>query len=192
MTRPIHALYCFGLFIALFAPGCGDDDDPPIPNEEELITDLIYTLTPTGAGGQAVTLTFTDRDGDGGNPPVVTISDSLAANTEYAGVVQLLNASDPADVENITLEVAEENTEHQFFYRTDSSLDLTVAYDDEDVDGQPLGILTTVSTGNASAGTMTIILRHEPDKTAAGLTIDNPTPGGGETDIEVEFDLAIR
>ena len=192
MIRPIRTLYFFGLFLALFATGCGDDDDPPIPNEEELITDLIYALTPNSGSGQTITLAFVDRDGDGGDPPVITVSDSLQANTEYAGVVQLLNTSDPADVENITLEVDEEDTEHQFFYQTGGNLDLTVDYDDQDSDGRPLGILTTVTTGSASAGTMTVILRHEPDKAAAGLTIDNPTPGGGETDIEVEFAIAIR
>ncbi len=55
-----------------------NDDDPPIDNEEEVITTLTYILTP--ASGQAVTLSFVDLDGDGGNPPVIT-GGTLDTNT---------------------------------------------------------------------------------------------------------------
>ena len=43
-----------------------------------------------------------------------------------------------------------------------------------------------LSTGEASSGTLTLTLRHEPNKPNSGLA-----DAGGETDIEVTFDVAV-
>lgn len=179
------------LLIVLLAVGCDDDDDPVIPNQEEVITDLTYTLVPTGGAGGTVVFQFQDRDGDGGQDPTMSVNGTLQPNTSYIGTIQLLNASDISDIEDVTVEVSNEADDHQFFYQTTDSLNITFDYADVDQDGNPLilGIITDVETGDSSSGDMTIILRHEPDKDAPGLTIDNPTPGGGESDIEVTFDV---
>ena len=190
VVRPLYLLFVSSLFV-LFISSCDDDDDTQIENESELITDVVFTLTPQTGGGQATVYTFTDRDGDGGDPPTLLVAGSLQPNTTYAGSIQLLNASDPSDIENITLEVDEEDEEHQFFYRSSGGLDLTVAYADSDDDGNPVGLLTTVTTGASSSGGLTIILRHEPNKTASGVTIDDPSAAGGETDVEVTFDVSF-
>ena len=58
-----------------------EKDEPVVPNEEEVITTLTYTLTPT-AGGTPVVFSFKDLDGDGGNDPVIVSAD-LKENTEY-------------------------------------------------------------------------------------------------------------
>jgi hypothetical protein len=50
--------------LTLFVYACKSDDPEPV-NEEELITTLIYELTPAD-GGSSVTFSFTDLDGDGG------------------------------------------------------------------------------------------------------------------------------
>ena len=175
--------------LTLFFTACADDDDPVIPNEEEVITDLVYVLTPNDNSG-IVTMTFSDPDGDGADPATVTVSDSLRANTTYAGVLTLTNASDPADPEDITSEIREENTEHQFFFVVTGGLDATLTYADEDDNGDPLGILTDLTTQAATDGSIRIILRHEPDK-ANSADIGNPNAAGGETDIEVTFPVVI-
>ncbi|MTB49788.1 type 1 periplasmic binding fold superfamily protein [Lewinella sp. W8] len=176
--------------VALVTFNACDDDDPIIENPEEVITDLTYTLTPTG-GGDVVTMTFQDRDGDGGNAPTITVSGPLAANATYTGSLELLDASDASDIEDITEEVEEEDDEHMFFFQV-SSADLTIAYGDSDGDGNPVGLLTDVTAGAAGFGTLTIILRHEPNKSAAGLAINTPELAGGETDIEVTFNVTIQ
>ncbi|PPK85966.1 hypothetical protein CLV84_2880 [Neolewinella xylanilytica] len=168
---------------------CGNDDDPIIPNEEEIITDLVYVLTPADSGSM-VTMTFSDPDGDGAQEAQITVSDSLMANTTYSGVLALTNASDPANPENITAEILDEDEEHQFFFVPGGGLNATLAYGDQDSDGNPVGIITEVQTGSASDGTLRIILRHEPDK-SSGATISDPTGAGGETDIEVTFPVTI-
>jgi len=173
--------------VALFAMSC-EKKEPEIPNEEEVITNLIYTLTPTNSGTPVV-LSFADLDGDGGNAPVIT-GGTLIANASYSGSIELLNSTE-TPVENVTEEIEEEDDEHQFFFQT-SINGLTVAYNDQDGDGNPVGLATTLATADAGSGSITIILRHEPDKSASGVAngvIDN---AGGETDIEVTFDVEVK
>jgi hypothetical protein len=177
-------------FVTLFSACKKDEEETPVlPNEEELITTLTFTLTPVG-GGTPVVFSFKDEDGDGGNAPVI-IEGILSANTDYTGAVTLLNESeDPA--ENITLEVQEESADHQLFYQIESPLDMDISYADTDANGKPLGLSTTVSTGPASTGNLTITLRHEPDKNASGVSSGDITNAGGETDIEVTFSVEIE
>ena len=165
-----------------------DPDDPAPVNEEELITRLNYILTPNG-GGEEVTLSFSDPDGDGPAPPIFTFG-TLTSNTVYSGRLELFNDSvDPA--ENISEEIEEEDAEHQFFFLIEG-IDVDVAYIDSDTNGNPVGLATTLTTGNASSGQLTIILRHEPDKSAAGVSEGDITNAGGETDIEVPFSVDIQ
>ncbi len=164
-----------------------EKEEPEVPNEEELITTLRYTLTPT-LGGSVVVLEFKDLDGDGGDDPIIT-SGTLDANASYSGSIVLLNEAENP-VENISLEVAEEDDEHQFFFS--STAGITVAYNDQDDDGNPLGLATTVTTGEAGSGELTVILRHEPDKNASGVNEGKIDNAGGETDIEVSFPVTIQ
>ncbi len=164
-------------------------DDPDIINGEEVITTLNYTLTPDD-GGTDVVLSFRDLDGDGGNDPVVT-SGTLSANQTYTGSITLLNES-VTPAENITEEIEEEDEDHQFFFQSSLS-NVTVAYTDQDSDGNPIGLSSTLTTGAASAaGTLTIILRHEPIKTASGVANGEIANAGGETDIEVAFTIDVQ
>ena len=167
---------------------CKKDDPvtPVIPNEEEVITNLNYTLTNITDSSDVVTLSFEDLDGDGGTDPIITGGD-LNASVIYSGSMELLNASDPSDVEDVTEEILEEDEDHQFFFVTTVS-GLTVTYNDSDSLGNPIGLSTNLTTGLAGTGNLTIILKHEPTKpndgTAAGA--------GGETDIEVVFPINVQ
>ncbi len=181
------------LFIALVLTtsiffGSCDKDDPVIVDEPELITTLNYTLTPT-AGGAAITLSFKDLDGDGGNAPTIT-GGTLAANQTYIGTLDLLNEVE-SPAESITEEIEEEDEEHQFFFQSDIS-DLVVIYSDQDADGNPVGLSSKLTTGAAASGSITIILRHEPNKSAAGVSDGDITNAEGETDIEVTFTIDVQ
>jgi hypothetical protein len=163
-------------------------DEPVSPNEEEIITTLRYVLTPTGSG-DIVTFEFQDLDGDGGNAPIIT-NGTLAANTTYTGSIELLNEAE-SPVEDITVEIRAEAEDHQFFYETTAS-GLTIGYNDSDANNQPIGLETAVNTGAATTGTLTITLRHEPLKSADNVSTGDITNAGGETDIEVTFDVTIQ
>ena len=165
-----------------------DKDDPVIVDEEELITTLQYTLTPAN-GGTAIVLRFQDLDGDGGNAPTIT-GGTLAANQTYTGAMELLNESE-SPAESITEEIQEEQEEHQFFFQS-TIAGLTVAYNDQDANGNPLGLSSTLTTGAAASGALTIVLRHEPNKSASGVADGNIENAGGESDIEVTFPIDVQ
>ncbi len=173
-------------FALLSLPACNDDEGPEDP--EEVITTLNYSLFTTS--GQVVTLSFSDLDGDGGNDPVIS-GGTLMANTTYIGTADFLNES-VTPVEIVTEEIEEEDDEHQLFFIPSSSLNATVTYSDMDDDGNPIGLSSTLVTGEASDGQLTIILRHQPDKAAEGVAAGNIENAGGETDIEVTFDVTIQ
>lgn len=183
-------LWSLFIFVGLLYTGC-DPDDPEDPGagETELITDVSLSLVPVG-GGDAVEMTFQDRDGDGGNAPVI-VGGTLDANTTYNASISFFDRSDADDEENITEEIEEEDDEHQVFYQP-SGINITFSYDDQDSENRPLGLETTMVTGAASTGTLTVTLRHEPDKDAAGVSDGDITNAGGETDIEVAFPVTIQ
>lgn len=181
-----NTVYLF-LVASLVLTSC-DKDDPDIPNEEELITTLNYTLTPDG-GGDVITLSFQDLDGDGSGAPVVSVG-TMEANQTYTGQLDLLNESE-SPAESITEEIREEDDEHQFFFES-TVTGLSVAYTDMDDDGNPVGLSTTLTTGDAGSGNLTITLRHEPVKTATNVSSGDITNAGGETDIEVTFAVEVQ
>ncbi len=178
-------------FVALFVTSlnsCNNDDAASV-NEEEVITTVTTTLT---GGGQIITLTSRDLDGDGPNAPMVAVSGNLTAGTTYTGSTTFLNELvNPA--EDITEEIEEEGEEHQVFYSLASSLG-TISYDAENVDsnGKPIGLDFTLTTGNASTGTLTVTLRHLPNKEAIGVANGDITNAGGSTDALVSFPIVIQ
>ena len=168
----------------LIFASCSDDDDTPEPvNEEEVITTLTVTLD---SGSDTVVMQYQDLDGDGPDAATVTVSGSLSANTTYDGSIILLNETE-SPAENITEEIEEEDLDHQFFYTVGSGLDVAAEYVDADSEGNPLGLSFILNTGVASSGGLTFTLRHEPNKPNTGL--EN---AGGETDIEVTFDVTVE
>jgi hypothetical protein len=180
------------LYLSIIALGMSfsscEKDDPIIPNEEELITSLRYTLIASSSGTE-VELSFVDLDGDGGNEPLINGA-TLDANETYSGSLELLNESiSPA--ERITTEIKNEAVDHQFFFQSTVN-GLTISYNDQDDEGNPLGLETTLNSGNAANGTLTIILRHKPNKSGSGVSDGNISEAGGETDIEVTFPINVE
>lgn len=172
------------VFATVLFVSCSKDDPDPV-HEEEVITTMKITLTPSG-GGTAITMQTRDLDGDGPNPSVIDHPSALTAGTTYNGVIELLNETE-SPAEDITEEVEDEADEHQFFYTTGSGLDVTTQYSNLDGDGNPLGTEFTLTATSASTGTLTFTLRHEPTKPNTGLN-----DAGGETDITETFNVTIQ
>ena len=172
----------------LFSTSCSNDDAPV--NEEEVITTVRVTLV---GGGQTIVLESRDLDGDGPNAPVLTPVGGgiLVAGTTYTGSTEFLNElEDPS--EDITVEVEEEGAEHQVFYQLASSLG-TITYADEDINGNPIGLNFTLVAGTSgTTGTLTVTLKHLPNKTATGVAAGDITNAGGNTDAAVTFSVAVN
>ena len=178
-----------------------DDDDPVREDTPELITKATLTFTPSG-GGVAVVASATDPDGEGVQDIEIDGPINLSDNTTYTLTIQLINElADPADPEyNITEEVEEEGDEHILFFswtnnvfsdptgngnidnRTDD-----VNYNDEDVNGQPIGLETTWTTAGVSSGKFRVVLKHQPELKTATSSSDT-----GETDLDIEFDMNVE
>lgn len=166
--------------------------------EEEVINQIALTFTPDN-GGDAVVATWFDEDGEGvGNPTIDAIN--LAEGVTYALSMSLTNTlgSEPED---ITAEIEEEADEHMFFFgftadifsnpTGDGNIDGRqdpLVYNDQDSNGNPVGLSTTWTTGAATnAAEFRVVLKHQPDlKTATS----DATVGG--TDVDITYSLSIQ
>lgn len=157
-------------------------------NEEELITTVRAFFTHS-VTNDVVEFSWVDTDGDGGNAPVIT-GGELQPGATYTVSLLLLNESvTPSDT--ISNEVAAEAAEHQFFFATTGGSLTWSSYADADSNGMPIGLATVWATTSPGSGNLTIILRHEPNKSASGVSAGDITNAGGETDIEVEIPYTV-
>lgn len=159
-----------------------DDDDNTPENEQEVITTV--TLTFVDQNNISTVFRATDPDGDGGNPPVID-DVTLDANATYRLFLGFLDESDPNDIEDITEEVEEESNEHLVCFDGSGFTSLPQAQDSDD-NGDPLGVVSGLTTGSAGSGSLQVILRHEPDKSAAAPCTT------GETDVDVTFPVTFQ
>ena len=167
---------------------CSSDDEATFVNEEEVITTLTATFTPT-AGGETVVLTSRDLDGDGPEAPVLTVIGDFVAGATYNGGVTFLNETE-SPAENITEEVHEESDEHQIFFQQNGLG--TFTYTDQDVNNNPVGLnFTFVATDTPTTGNITITLIHEPNKNAEGVSEGDITNAAGSTDATATFEVAV-
>ena len=186
-------VYALAIATALTFSSCSNDDDTPEPvNEEELITTVTAIYTPVG-GGTAINLKYKDLDGEGANPPVITVSSAFEKNKTYNGIVTFKNElANPA--EDITPEILEEGDEHQLFYQTTGTLNAFTygtAASNFDKNGKPIGLQSVFVTTGAASGTLTITLRHEPNKSGTNVAAGDIANAAGSTDAEVSFSISV-
>jgi len=159
-------------------------------NDEELITTMQLTFSPT-TGGNALVYKYEDLDGPNGGANPVIEEIILAPNTTYNVSLQLLNkTANPVD--DITKEIEEEGDAHRFYFQPSSGSNITVSNLNNDANNVPLGITSQWATGAAATGTVTVTLRHyagnPPNKSANDPVNSNKS----STDMEVQFNTRIR
>ena len=186
------------LAIAISFSSCKSDD--PVPeNEQELITDVNLKFTELNSAGAPigtpVEFSATDPDGleIGTGPTIETIT--LGRGKTYLMEISLFNS---IENEDITEEIEETKEEHQFFFLgtafTGTAI-LTYTYNDEDIDGNPVGLRGIVNTVGFNNAQMRVILRHDLNKNFSGA--NNPNwlnfvQAGGETDLDVVFPVVLN
>lgn len=200
MTFNHNKIYISILCIAVALLSACEADDPVKEDVPEMITQVNLIFTPAD-GGAPVTATAIDPDGEGVQDIQVDGPVNLSADTEYILDIELVNGlAEPGTAEyNVTDEVSEEAEEHLFFFSWTDNLfsdpsgngnvdnrNDPVNYEDEDADGQPLGLKTAWTTGEATTGELRIILKHQP-----GLKSANSDANTGETDLDIRFPLII-
>lgn len=160
-------------------------EEPDKLNEEEHIIAVELHFSSAGGAEQKL-ISFLDADG---SSPVIT-ADTLSSDSVYTVEVRLY--SEGGDLpDDITSEIVTEGTEHQFFFQV-SGANATITYADADADGHPVGLLTHWSVGASGTGSVLVTLRHQPDKSAAGVSAGDITNAGGDTDIEITLPLVVE
>lgn len=171
---------------------CTDDDDDSVkpgttitPNEEELITTVEIHLSYTN-NVVIDTVSFNDPDGDGGNAPTI---DTLVLQSakEYLVNLKFLDASDPSDIEDITLEIEAEDDEHLVCFETMNSTGISISKIDTD-GTYAVGLTsrwTISSSASSNNGTLKLTLKHQPG-------VKDGTCAPGDTDVEIDFPVVIN
>jgi hypothetical protein len=191
------------LFSLLIFTACEDDDATPAEeNEEEVITDVKLVFTPTNTLSGLATVEATAQDPDGAGVQELQVSGSidLAVNASYTLTYEIMNNLETPG-EDIGEEILEEGAEHQLFFsftdgaftsptgngNIDNASD-PVNYNDTDANGNPIGLSTAWTTGDAlSSGTFTVRLQHQPD-----VKTSTSSANTGDTDFELTFVLNIQ
>jgi hypothetical protein len=179
MFRPASLL--FGLF-AISLSACEFSHDELY---EEPITSALLVLTPDT--GTTVIFQYLDRDGEDGRPPIVS-SGSLQPNTMYQAEL-LLNTMGKHIID--TTSIARNPENYQVFFFPQNGLELTSKYSDYDANGFPIGLHSNIKTLDSSDGSLTIIIKRNPNKSSEGVSDGDITNAGGKTSFEVAFDVNI-
>ena len=198
MKKLNHFLFLSGLLLFGFTiSGCDDDDEPPMENPEEIITDVTLTFTPDGSSAPIVA-TATDPDGEGPEDLKVDGDITLNASTNYTLTIELFN---DVSSEDVTEEIEDEDFEHMFFFafsdelfdspNGDGNVDSRpdpINYEDKDDNDLPVGLTTSWTTEDVATGTFRVVLKHQPNniKTATSGAND------GESDIDITWDLSVQ
>jgi hypothetical protein len=166
------------LGLAVF--GCEKDNNSGPDNEQELITTVALKFV---GGGQTLTFTAEDKDGDGGQAPIIQPI-ALKANTDYALTVTFLDASKIPSLD-LTVEVKKESDDHLVCLAATGAM-VVPQPQDKDASGNTLGLESTLKTGPVGSGTLKITLKHKPTKTSANAC------DTGETDAESTFNVTVQ
>lgn len=187
----IKASVALLLSLPLFVVSC-KKDDPPVPDEQEVITTLKMHVTNTAEGFDKTFIYKVENGFD--NPSTGTIqidTVKLKSGITYSVELQVLNErEDPA--EDITKEILEESDEHLFVIGHNASAGLaevTIANGNKDSKGLPLNQTFELTAGTTAKGQLDVVLLHHPVE-KSGLTIDNIA--GSETDLYAKYPLVIE
>jgi len=193
----------FAVLTLFIFTACEEDEAAPEEEEEmEVITDvkLIFTPTNTLSGLATVEATAQDPDGEGVQELQVKDAINLAANATYTLTFDIKNNLETPG-EDIGEEIKEEDDEHQIFFSFtngaftnptgDGNIDNAsdpINYNDQDANGNPVGLNTTWTTGTAqNDGSFVVRLQHQP-----GVKTSSSTATTGDTDFELTFVLNIQ
>lgn len=171
------------VFISLFLSSCQKDDtDNPAPvNPGELITTVHMVLTDT-VTGVVDTISFIDLDGPGGTPPVID-SMIIDAGTVYQLKLHLFDESKNPPL-NISSEIEYEGDTHLFVFSSGLAESMAL---DNDVNGNPVGLLNMLQSTNTGTGTFRVELRHYDS-----AALKDAGSQSYETDIEIDFGLRVN
>ena len=183
-TRALAALALLGS-LSLTACDSGEPDDDGA-GEEELITQVTVSLTPT-SGGAAQTIRL-DYDEEGVLTGTTPSQATLTPGTTYTGSVEF---RDTINDEDITEEIEDEDDAHRIAYSLTPASVGTVTVTDQDENGYEVGLDFRLAVASSASGTarMRAALYHFDAEEGVVKTSSSAT--SDEIDIEFEVPLAV-
>ncbi|MEJ1240793.1 hypothetical protein WBG78_21790 [Chryseolinea sp. T2] len=194
--------YTAGLMVIILCimTSC-EAEEPTREDSPEMVTTVTLTFTPQD-GSEPVVGTAVDPDAEGIRDIETDGPIELKAGTTYMLTLGMYNdlADKDSDEYDISAEVEAEGDEHMIFFgwtgnlftnpSGDGNIDSRndpIQYEDEDVNGLPLGLNTIWTTGTPTSGSFRILLKHQPELKSATSTSDM-----GESDLNVMFEIRIK
>ncbi len=193
-TRLSTAAIVLGLAFAVSA--CDSNEPPPDPGDQELITQVVITMTNAANAADVRTITATDADGDGAGLVFSPASVTLTPGATYTATIEL---NDTINDVSITGEIEGESEEHLFAYAftpasagTVTITDRESDYTTEDENGAgdlPVGLefRVTVAPGATGTGTFNATLFHFDE----GAVKSSGTATSDERDIDIDFPVSF-
>ena len=177
----------------LLLSSCDSNEPDPDAGEQEVITDIVMTLT--NQATSAVSTARAEFDEAGVLQTVGTVT--IQAGNSYSVAMEFLN---DIEGEDITEEIEDEDEFHRLVYTVGGAAASRTSISglDTDVNGNPLGLAFTLTDAGATAaaGTINVKLRHYEED--AQLPQDKVNDDGGdeipgvvENDANVTFPLTI-
>lgn len=205
-TNVLEVVKKYGTYMLLLGgavlTSCSNDDEAPEEeNVVEVFTDVTLVFTNNADASDVVMAKAQDPDGVGVQELAILDEITLATGATYTLTYEILNALDPSDPEDIGAEIQGEDDEHQFFFgftadafsdpagngNIDNGND-PLNYGDTDDNGNPVGLSTSWTAGDASAdGSFRVRLQHQPDVKSATSDVND-----GDTDFDLTFVLNIQ
>ena len=184
---PIRFLFTalFAACISLLATSCSESANDPVDDDDpELITTVRFLISDV-SGNVLGNFIWEDIDGPGGNEPNRIDTMKFDADTQVYMDIFVSNRSVTPE-EDITQEIIDEGDQHQFFF-TVTDAELSISYDDGDVNGLPIGQHNFITVANAGQGTLQCDLSHFDDPAEK----DGVDPSD-ETDISIIMPVVIN
>ena len=187
------------LLLALTLAACDSTDpgDEGEAGEQEVISNVTLTMTPSG-GGAAVTAEAVFNSA-GEQESIETIA--LEAGQTYDGAIDLRNRFADGEEADLTAEVRAEAAEHQFFYALTGASGVSLTVTDQETDyaadaadsdelreGVPVGLTFDVVAGAAGNGQLQVVLGHYDERLKE---VDESLDDTPERDIDIAFPVEI-
>lgn len=186
MYTLLRNTFIVSLALILFA-ACGDEE--PIPENEEALTQMKLVLSDPESGEFITEAIYLDEDGPGENQGTFEVPD-LIPGRRYRINIEIVDGL--RNNKDVSAHIQSNGTQYQFFFNQSTPAFSSIAYADEDADGNPIGLeLEVVASGNPGTGFMRVTLVKDLDKSAAGVTISNRANSGGEIRIQINYAFRI-
>jgi hypothetical protein len=187
MFTAIRNVLVITMLLSLFA-ACGDEE--AVPENEEALTQMILVFSDPDTGDLIAEAIYSDEDGPGEIQGTFEVP-SLSPGRRYHVTIKINDGL--RNNRDVSADIASKATQYQFFFNQTTPAFSSIAYLDQDANGNPIGLeAEVVTSGSPGTGFMRVTLVKDLDKAAPGVSISNRADSGGEIRIQINYAFQIE